>query len=292
VALTLAVAVALAGSVMAAGCGGGRSGHRVAVASPGAAGPAYRLLLFSRTTAFRHDSIPAGIQAVRELGAANRFAVDATEDPAAFAAANLARYQVVMFLNTTGDVLDDGQQAAFESYIRAGGGFVGVHAAADTEYGWPFYGGMIGTYFAAHPAVQRATIRIEDNIHPATASLPALWTRVDEWYDFRIDPRPSVHVLATVDESTYTGGRTGGDHPIAWCHRYQGGRSFYTALGHTATGYAEPAMRTHLLGGIRWAAGRDGGASCAAGSSSPTRWKVNGTSGDVHHSLGNLRLPV
>ena len=213
-----------------------------------------RVLVFSRTAGFRHESIPAGIRAIRELGAAHGFAVDATEDAGRFTAARLAGYRAIVFLNTTGDVLDAGQQAAFESYIRAGGGFVGVHSATDTEYNWPFYGELVGAYFSAHPAVQPATIRVEDRSHPATAHLGATWERTDEWYNFRTDPRASAHVLATLDESTYTGGTMGADHPIAWCKEYAGGRSFYTAGGHTVEAYAEPAFRDHLLGGIRWAA--------------------------------------
>jgi type 1 glutamine amidotransferase len=209
--------------------------------------PVDRVLVFTRTAGFRHDSIPAGIQAVRELGAEGGFTVDATEDPSRFTTANLAGYRAVVFLSTTGDVLDDAQQAAFESYIRAGGGFVGVHAAADTEYDWPFYGELLGAYFAGHPPVQHATGRASDPLGPA-------WSRTDEWYNFR--GRPNAHVLATVDESSYTGGTMGADHPIAWCKEYAGGRSFYTAGGHASAAYAEPAFRAHLLAGILYATGR------------------------------------
>lgn len=217
---------------------------------------ATRILVFSRTAGFRHDSIPAGVQAIRELGAAHGFGVDTTEDPTVFTPGRLRRYRAVVFLNTTGDVLDERQQRAFENYIRGGGGFVGVHAAADTEYDWPFYGGLVGAWFRSHPAIQQATIKVEDRAHPATAHLPTTWTRTDEWYNFRTNPRAEVHVLASLDESSYDPGEGAmGDHPIAWCHHYQGGRAFYTALGHTTESYAEPAFRQHLLGGIRWAAG-------------------------------------
>jgi type 1 glutamine amidotransferase len=221
-----------------------------------AADPRYDVLVFSRTAAFRHDSIPQGIEAIRDLGAANNFGVTATEDAAAFTTGNLARYQAVVFLSTTGDVLDAGQQAAFERYIAAGNGYVGVHAAADTEYDWPFYGRLVGGYFAAHPPIQRADVRVESRGHAATAHLPQTWTRTDEWYDFRTNPRASVKVLASLDESGYTGGRMGADHPIAWCGTSGGGRSFYTGLGHTRETYAEADFRAHLLGGIRYAAGR------------------------------------
>nr|WP_312881202.1 ThuA domain-containing protein [Actinomadura alba] len=220
-----------------------------------AADAPFRILVFSKTAGFRHDAIPAGITALRELGAANDFTVDATEDAGAFTTANLSGYQAIVFLLTTGDVLNAAQQTAFESYITAGGGYAGVHAAADTEYDWPFYGGLVGAYFASHPAIQQATIRVEDRAHPSTAHLPAAWQRTDELYNYRTNPRGTVHVLATLDESTYTGGSMGGDHPIAWCQAYRGGRSWYTGLGHTIESYSEPAFRAHLLGGVRYAAG-------------------------------------
>lgn len=212
-----------------------------------------RMLVFSRTTGFRHDSIPAGTRAIRDLGAAHGFEVTATEDGRDFAAGNLSRFAAVVFMNTSGDVLDSKQQAAFEAYIRGGGGFVGVHAAADTEYDWPFYGGLVGAYLARHPAVQQATIRVEDRSHPSTVHLGQTWERTDEWYDFRANPRSRVRVLLALDEASYSGGGMGADHPHAWCHEYEGGRSFYTAGGHTVESYAEEAFRTHLLGGIQYA---------------------------------------
>jgi type 1 glutamine amidotransferase len=224
--------------------------------APTARRPPDRVLVFSATAGFRHASIPAGIDAIRALGAGGGFTVDATEDAAAFRAPNLARYRAVVFLSTTGDVLDADQQAAFEAYIRGGGGYVGVHAAADTEYDWPFYGELVGAYFKAHPPGMRpARVVVEDRRHPATAHLGATWERTDEWYDFRTDPRPSVHVLLSLDESSYQGATMGGDHPIAWYRSVERGRSFYTGGGHDAAAFAEPDFRAHLLGGIRYAAG-------------------------------------
>jgi type 1 glutamine amidotransferase len=215
----------------------------------------YRVLVFSKTGGYRHGSIPAGIQAIKTLGAANNFEVTATEDAAAFTAANLANYQAIVFLNTTGEVLGDGQQAAFEGYLRAGGGYVGVHAAADTEYKWPFYGEMLGAYFNGHPHIQRARVVVEDRTHPATAHLRKTWMRTDEWYNYTTSTRSTARVLATLDERSYSGGTMGADHPTAWCKEFQGGRVFYTGGGHTDSTYAEPAFLTHLLGGIRYAAG-------------------------------------
>ena len=164
-----------------------------------------------------------------------------------------------MFLSTTGDILDDRQKAAFERYIGSGGGFVGIHSASDTEYQWAWYGRLVGAYFASHPEIQRATVRIEDPSHPSTKGLPASWERTDEWYNFRNNPRGTVHVLATLDEATYSGGKMGADHPIAWCQAIDGGRSWYTAMGHTTETFSEPLYRLHLLGGIESAAGVAGG---------------------------------
>ncbi|MGW2932989.1 ThuA domain-containing protein [Streptomyces sp. NPDC001156] len=216
---------------------------------------AKRVLVFSKTAGFRHDSIPAGIAAVKQLGEANGFTVDATEDAGAFTGKNLRRYDAVVFMSTTGDVLDAGQQEAFEGYIRHGGGYVGVHSAADTEYDWAFYGGLAGAYFQNHPAIQPATVNVEDRAHPATSHLAATWNRTDEWYNYRSNPRERAHVLASLDEASYTGGTMNDDHPIAWCQDYQGGRAFYTGGGHTRESYADPAFRQHLLGGIRWVIG-------------------------------------
>lgn len=227
---------------------------RVSAGAQTAADPAYDVLVFSRTAGFRHSSIDEGVTALRELGAANNFTVTATEDPAAFTPSNLAGYEAVVFLSTTGDVLDPTQQTAFEGYMAAGGGYVGVHAAADTEYDWSWYAGLAGALFQSHPAVQPARIEVEDRAHDATAHLGPAWQRTDEWYDYRTNPRTSAHVLASLDETSYSGGSMGGDHPIAWCKDYAGGRAFYTGGGHTEESYGDPAFRRHLLGGIRWAA--------------------------------------
>lgn len=230
-----------------------------------AADPEFRALVFSKTAGFRHSSIPAGIAAIKQLGQEHNFTVDATEDAGAFTDENLSRYDVVIWLSTTGDVLNDEQQAAFERYIRQGGGYAGVHAASDTEYEWPWYGELVGAYFASHPAIQQAVVKVADRTHPSTRDLPARWTRTDEWYNYQSNPRGKVHVLATLDESSYNAGSgaMGHDHPIAWCHDFDGGRSWYTGGGHTEESFSEPEFLRHLLGGIRTAAGA-AGAECGA----------------------------
>jgi len=222
---------------------------------PSAGVSGHRILVFSKTTGFRHASIPEAISAVERLGAANGFAVDATEDSSFFNDERLAVYDAVLFLLTSADVLDETQKSAFERYIRAGGGFVGVHSASDTEYGWTWYGGLVGTYFGGHPAIQSGVVTATDHVHPSTRGLPVRWIRVEEWYNFSSNPRPRVHVLATLDESTYSGGSMGADHPISWCQFYDGGRAWYTAMGHAAETYEEPLFVRHLLGGIEFAAG-------------------------------------
>ncbi|HEX7069492.1 MAG TPA: ThuA domain-containing protein [Rhodothermales bacterium] len=230
--------------------------------APGAAAQG-NVLVFSRTEGFRHNSISAGIQMVMELGQANGFTVTATEDASVFTSDGLAPYDAVIFLNTTGNVLSDAQQQAFEAFIRGGGGYVGIHSAADTEYDWPFYGQLVGAWFRSHPEIQEAEVRVADLAHPSTSMLPRRWVRTDELYNYQTNPRGDVHVLATLGEDTYTGGQMGTDHPIAWCHPFQGGRSWYTGLGHTSESYTEPLFRAHVLGGIRYAAGLASG-DCSA----------------------------
>ena len=215
----------------------------------------FKVLVFSKTAGFRHDSIETGTKALRELGAKYGFTVDATEDAEQFGRATLRPYKVVVFLNTTGDVLNSRQERAFESYIRSGGGYVGVHAAADTEYEWEWYGKLVGAYFVSHPAIQEALVKVVDRKHPATKHLPYDWLRRDEWYDYKSSPTTGVRILAKLDSYSYEGHKMGEDHPIAWCHEFDGGRAFYTGGGHTKESYAEPDFRQHLGMAIRWAAG-------------------------------------
>lgn len=220
----------------------------------------FRVLVFTRTTGFRHDSIPDGIALIQRLGAANGFRVDATEDAAVFTPQGLKAYRAVIFLNTTGEVLSAAQKAAFRTYIRQGGGWVGVHSAADTEHAWPFYGQLLGkgAWFASHPEIQTATLLREDSSHPSTRHYPARFAFTDEWYNFQADPRSAVDVLLALDEASYNPGEgaMGDSHPIAWCHAIGKGRAWYTALGHRSETYADEAFARHLLGGILWAAGR------------------------------------
>ncbi len=219
-------------------------------------------LVYTQTAGYRHGSISKGIAAMRRLGRENGFAVVATEDPERIRPDFLENFTAVAFLNTSGNVLDTQGRAALQAFVEAGNGFAGIHAACDTGYDWPWYETLVGAYFLSHPLQQNAVVRIEDPDHPSTAGLPALWTRWDEWYDFRSNPRVNpngkVRVLATLDEKTYRGGKMGDDHPIVWCHENAGGRSWYTGCGHTQKSFSDPMYLGHLLGGLRYALNLDG----------------------------------
>jgi len=213
-----------------------------------------KILVFSKTTGFRHDNIEKGVATLKRLGSEHGFAVDHSEDASLFTDEHLKQYQAVVFLSTTGTLFNDSQKAAFMRYIQAGNGFVGIHAAADTEYDWPWYGKMVGAYFMSHPKVQHADIHVVDKSHPSTRHLPDVWNRKDEWYDFK-ELNDDVHLLMRLDEQSYEGGKMGDYHPLTWYHSYDGGRAFYTALGHTKESFDEPAFLKHIVGGIRYAMG-------------------------------------
>jgi len=213
-----------------------------------------RVLVFSKTAGFKHSSIGVGVAAVQKLGAENKFEVDTTTNSASFTPQNLEKYSAVIFMNTTGDVLNDEQQKTFEQFINSGKGFVGVHSATDTEYGWPWYNKLVGAYFVSHPEQQMATLNVVDRKTIATKHLPEVWNRKDEWYNFK-DINPDIKVLITIDETTYKGGKNDNNHPMAWYHDFDGGRSFYTELGHVEESYTDPLFLSHLLGGIKYALG-------------------------------------
>lgn len=217
----------------------------------------FKVLVFSKTESFRHSSIGVGKQAIINLGKKYDFKVDTTENAEAFKEDNLQQYKVIVFLCTTGDVLNEAQQMEMNRFIQAGGGFVGVHAAADTEYDWPWYGKLVGAYFNGHPNdpnVRDAVLDVIDKSHESTSHLPDRWPRTDEWYNYK-SINPAINVLIEIDETTYEGGTNGEHHPMAWYHEFDGGRSFYTGLGHTEEAYEDPKFLKHLWGGISYAAG-------------------------------------
>ncbi len=215
-----------------------------------------RILVFSKTTGFRHSSIPNGKAAIQKLGLENDFDVDTTEDANSFTEENLKKYSAIVFLNTTGDVLNNQQEIAMERFIQAGGGFAGVHSATDTEYDWAWYTDLVGAQFLSHPSIQPAKIMVVDTTNVATKHLPAVWERTDEWYNFKRFNK-DVKVLLKIDETSYNGGTMGNDHPMAWYHEYDGGRAFYTELGHVEASYTDSLYLKHLLGGIEYAIGKN-----------------------------------
>jgi cytochrome c len=222
------------------------------------AAPRFNVLVFSKVNGFFHDSIPAGKAAITELGAQHNFAVTVSDDAAIISDAGLAPFDAVIFNNTNGRdgaVLDAGQRAALQRYVRAGHGFTGIHSASGSDRDWPWYDDMLGAKFTTHPAIQQVSIQVDDRVHPSTRNLPQNWVRTEEPYDFTANPRGNVHVLASFDTRSYTGHQLGPDHPISWCQNFEGGRSWYTGLGHSISAYAEPLFRAHLLGGIEWTAG-------------------------------------
>jgi type 1 glutamine amidotransferase len=214
--------------------------------------PKKKILVFSKTAGYHHASIGAGQVAIYKLGQENGFEVDTTSVADVFTESDLKKYAAVVFLSTTGDVLNPAQQTAFENYIKKGGGFVGVHAATDTEYDWPWYNKLVGAYFLSHPKQQDAVVHVLDKKNKSTSHLPTDWKRWDEWYNYK-SISTDLNVLINLDETTYEGGKNGANHPIAWYHKYDGGKAFYTGMGHTDASYVDPLFLKHLLGGIQWA---------------------------------------
>ena len=219
-----------------------------------------RVLIFSKTGGFRHSSIEHGTAAVREIAGGEGCAADHTEDSTRFTDEGLAPYAAVVFLSTTGDVLDSAQQLAFERYIAGGKGYLGIHAAADTEYEWPFYRALVGRQFYQHPEHQRATIYpVESDFPSAMASFGDSLTLFEEWYEYTEPYAEDLEYLMRVDTNTYStrgykgAGRMGEFHPLAWYHEHGGGRAFYTGIGHMDATYDLPAFRDHLRAGLRYA---------------------------------------
>jgi uncharacterized protein len=224
----------------------------------------FKALLFSKTDGFHHESINDGVTAIKQLAKRNTFDVDWHENATIFNDKDLEKYQVIIFLSTTGNILNETQQAAFEKFIKAGKGFVGIHSASDTEYDWAWYTKLVGMMFKIHPKQQTAYLKVEDSNFPGMERFPKklLWT--DEWYEFSTPPKSTdLKFLVSVDETSYdaktkSGGTEnkgmGSFHPISWYHPYDGGRSFYTALGHIPLTYSDQTFLDHIYGGIFWAA--------------------------------------
>ncbi|HSC55534.1 MAG TPA: ThuA domain-containing protein [Phnomibacter sp.] len=211
-----------------------------------------KILVFSKTVGFRHASIANGKEMFLEIAGSEKFKADTTEDATVFNAKNLKQYDVVVFMNTTMDVLNAEQQQAFQDFIRSGKSFLGIHAASDTEYEWPWYNKLVGAYFVSHPKPQKASYINLDSLNPATTLFPTVFTRFEEIYNFKSLQKDILHFVLAVDETSYTGGTMPDFHPMAWCHAFDGGKAFYTALGHHPETYTDPEFRQHILGALRW----------------------------------------
>ncbi len=220
------------------------------------------ILVMSKTAGYRHASIPAGQAALLTIAREEGFTVTFTEDAAQFTDAGLARFDAVVFLNTTGDILDPAQQASFERYIGSGRGLLGIHAATDTETdgSWPWYTALIGARFKTHPPVQEARLVVADAADPVFTSESlrdkAEFRSTDEWYDFA-DASPQRRPLVEIDRGSYQGSTASGREPIVWRNDFSGGRAFYIGLGHTDESYASPIMRDFLVRGLRYAVGEE-----------------------------------
>ncbi len=211
-----------------------------------------KVLVFHETQGWHHESIPDGVKAIKDLGRENSFQVKDSDDSKIFLSEDLSQYDLLIFLNTTGDVFDKNEQEAFRKYIENGGNYLGIHSASDTEYGWPWYGKLVGAYFKSHPAITSAKVKVKDPANEMVSHLPAVWERTDEWYNFD-KIQDDINVLLELDESSYKGGENGDFHPIAWYKTTGfGGVSIYTAGGHTSESYIEPLFREHLLRCIKF----------------------------------------
>jgi len=209
------------------------------------------MLVYTHTNGHRHTSMDTGVATLRDLAQQEGIWMDHTEDSLLFNESNLSKYQLVVFLSTTGDVLGTDQEKAFQKFVEGGGAFLGIHAATDTEYGWPWYGKLVGAYFESHPEEQEAEVLVTNREHPATEHMSPSWKHYDEWYNFK-NINPDIQVLMQLDEKSYQGGKNGANHPIAWFHENAGGRAFYTGLGHDDATFKNSIFREHLRGGLRY----------------------------------------
>jgi uncharacterized protein len=219
----------------------------------------FKVLLYTKTEGFHHESIKEGVDAIRKMAERHNFTVEWQENASVFNDKKMEEFKAVIFLNTTGNILNDEQQKAMEKFIKAGNGFVGIHSAADTEYDWEWYTKLVGRMFKTHPPTQTATLKLSSAKFPGMERVPASWQWTDEWYEYGEDKIKGLNTLLAVDEKTYEaktkfGPGMGDFHPIAWYHDYDGGRAFYTGLGHVPLVYSDPIFLEHLFGGIFWAA--------------------------------------
>jgi len=220
----------------------------------------FDVLVFSKTNGYRHTSIEAGVESIQALGKAHNFSVDHTEDSTRFSDSGLAKYEAIIFLSTTGNVLGNAEEAAFERFIRSGKGYVGIHAAADTEYDWEFYRKVVGRQFVQHPEHQTGTIYTIDQDFPGMEGFGDSLSLYEEWYEYTVAYDTDLKYLMRLDTTSISmagwkgQSKMGVFHPLAWYHKPAGGRAFYTGIGHMDETFVLPAFQQHLSAAIRWAA--------------------------------------
>jgi len=217
----------------------------------------FNILIFTKTTEYKHKSTIKAVSTIQAVCKKNNIIADSTSDARYFSEKRLEKYDAIMFLNTSGNVLNDEQKLAFQTYYRNGKGFIGIHCATCTEYDWEWYGRLVGTHFKDHPKPQKATLRVVNKSHISTRHLPDEWIRTDEWYNFRTSLLDNITVLVEIDEESYQGGSHGAHHPFSWYHEYDGGKSWYTAGGHFAEHFTDSLFANHILGGIIYAVGKE-----------------------------------
>ena len=254
--MTVRSGLLIAAGMIVAGCSAGSSSpSSTGVTQPTTSGSPVRMLMLTATRGFRHDSIPVAKEVMIGLAASSgTFTVTTTEDVSSITAATLSAYDVIFFALTTGELeFTPDQKSAIVNFVSQGKGFLGVHSATDTLYEWPDYGRLVGAYFKEHPWTQPATVIVEDPSSPSTAGLGDRFSINEEFYTFRDDPRPRVHVLLRLDAQSV--GATG-DYPLAWTQSFGAGRSYYNALGHFAETWRDSRFQRQLIGAVQWAAGR------------------------------------
>jgi type 1 glutamine amidotransferase len=220
-----------------------------------------QVLLFTKNgKGYVHENIPASIAAIQKLGNDYKFKVDTTTNSALFTEDNLKKYDVLIFSNTNNDVFDTEQEkVAFMRYIQAGGGFMGIHSASGTERNWTWFKLMLGATFLRHPPFQPFTVHVLDPKHPAVKNLPVKWDTKDEFYLFR-EFNPAIKVLIFSDlsvikesnQKTVTPDVFGNRYPSVWCQEFDGGRTWYSALGHDRNDYSNPVYLAHIIEGLKW----------------------------------------
>lgn len=233
------------------------------VTSVSALATQFNVLLFSKTDGWHHESINEGVIAMRKLAEKHHFKLHWNENADLFNDDHLKQYHAVVFLNTTGNILNEEQQGAMERFIQSGKGFVGIHSASDTEYEWEWYTKMVGRTFHIHPAIQTAELEVVNRNFPGLERMPDRFLWTDEFYEFGAERVEGLNYILTIDESTYdpvanwgrVAGKGMGDfHPLAWYQEYDGGRAFYTALGHLPATFQDDLFMEHIYGGLYWAA--------------------------------------